>query len=352
MTTKRSPSEGFMQRAVALSKRGYPAPNPRVGCVIVQDGMIVGQGHHSCAGGQHAEAVALKDAGPRAAGSDVYVTLEPCNHHGRTPPCTAALIEAGVARVVYGCEDPNSIAAGGAARLREAGIEVVGGFQRDKAALANEIWLSAMRLKRPYVVAKAAMSLDGRIALPSGESKWISGGAARRQGHGLRAEMGCVLVGSGTVIADDPLLTTRIPGVKNQPLRVVLDPDGVVSDGASVFSDGAPSLRFVAQGVNRPSAIPLPLVDGRFDLPIVLQELWQRGVTGILVEGGSKTLGAFFEAELVDRLELFVAPKLLGSGLTWLDLPGIGALGSVPTMRLERVRRVGTDLRMTLSRNC
>ncbi|MFN3683677.1 MAG: bifunctional diaminohydroxyphosphoribosylaminopyrimidine deaminase/5-amino-6-(5-phosphoribosylamino)uracil reductase RibD [Fimbriimonadaceae bacterium] len=336
-----------MARAILLSRRGFPAPNPHVGCVIVRDGEVVGEGWHRFAGGPHAEAEALAQAGERARGATAYVTLEPCNHHGRTPPCSEALIRAGVARVVVACRDPNPVAAGGLEALRFAGVAVETGLMEAEAAEANWRFLTAMRLGRPAVVAKAAVSADGRIALPSGESRWITGPAARRAGHRLRAEMGAVLVGRVTAERDDPRLTARIPGVRNQPLRVVLDPEGRLPASLLVFDDSAPTLRVTAE--------PLPggLAVGRdpgggLNLRGLLAELFRRGVTGILVEGGGRTIASFLRAGLVDRLELFVAPKLLLDGLPAVLGRAPLSLDSAPRGRWVAVRRVGADLRLTL----
>ncbi len=324
--------ERLMRRAIKLSRRGFPAPNPHVGCVIARGSQIVGEGYHHHAGGPHAERVALADAGDRAEGADVFVTLEPCNHHGRTPPCADALIEAKVGRVFVACSDPNPRAQGGAQRLRERGIDVIERVLEEEAARANLQFLAAMRLKRPYIRVKAAMSLDGRIALPSGESKWITGESARRAGHALRAESGAVLVGYRTVLADDPQLTARIPGVRNQPLRILLDPDSRLTGGERAFDDQAETLRVTGRPI---------------DLRVLAAELFQRGVTGLLVEGGGRTISRFLEAGLVDAVELFVAPMILGDGPSWVDGLQLPALDSAPLLRIERVRRVGPDLQIS-----
>lgn len=291
----------------------------------------MGEGYHHHAGAPHAEVAALNDAGDRARGADAYVTLEPCNHTGRTGPCSVALIQAGVRRVVVACPDPNPKAQGGAVRLREHGIPVEMGVLEEEAARENGQFLEAMRLRRPRVVVKAAASLDGRIALPSGESQWITGPAARRAGHRLRAECGVVLVGRRTVEMDDPHLTARIPGVVNPPLRVVLDPHNRLKGTERVFDASAPTRH----------------VTGRIDLADLLQDLYREGQTGLLVEGGGATIASFFRAGLVDRVELFLAPKLLGDGPAWLqglELPG---LDRAPRLEIERIRRTGPDLRLS-----
>jgi len=331
----------FMKRAVALSKRGYPAPNPHVGCVLAKDGRIIGQGFHHHAGGPHAEIVALEQAGEQARGSLAFVTLEPCNGTGRTGPCSQALILAGVKAVTYAIPDPNEKMAGGAETLKGAGIDVSLGLGASDAYFANQAWLDAQRLQRPFVVVKAAMSLDGRIALDSGESKWITGNAARRAGHRLRAECGCVIVGRKTVSMDDPELTARISGVVNQPLRVVIDPDGKLNGSERVFNISASSLRFTAK-----PAMPIDVSPESFEVQAMLQALWKRGVTSVLVEGGATTIGHFFSAQLVDRLELFVAATALGNGPSWLDLK-VSELAAAPRLSFTRVRRIGEDLQIT-----
>src|SRR2546423_1897548 len=234
--------EAFMREAIELSRRGFPAPNPRVGCVIVRGGEVIGRGYHDHAGGPHAEAVALNEAGARARGSDVFVTLEPCNHQRRTGPCSEALIAAGVKSVTYAVGDPNPRATGGSARLMQAGIDVNQGVLANEAAEVNRVFLTAMRLGRPFVTVKAAMSLDGKIATlqhsntSTPKPQWITGEPAREMGHTLRAEMGAVLVGAGTVRADNPHLTARIEQVVNQPLRIILDPNDSLPKDAHVFT--------------------------------------------------------------------------------------------------------------------
>lgn len=317
-----------MRRAIALSRRGMPAPNPHVGCVIVRDGEVVGEGYHHYTGDLHAEANALNAAGEAARGATAYVTLEPCNHFGRQPPCSEALIAAGVARVIVACPDPNPKAAGGLAKVAAAGIETKIGFLEAEAAAVNQQFLFAVRHRRPRVVLKAAASLDGRIALPSGESQWITGEAARKEGHRLRVECGAVLVGRRTVELDDPQLTARIPGVVNQPLRVVLDPHARLKGTERVFDASAPTRH----------------VTGPIDLPALLSDLYESGVKGLLVEGGAVTAASFVRANLVDRLELFLAPKVLGDGPSWLQGLDLPSLADTPHIRIRETRRVGSDL--------
>lgn len=322
-----------MRRAVALARRGWPAPNPRVGCVIVRDGEIIGEGWHHAAGRPHAEAMALAQC--KAHGATAYVTLEPCNHQGRTPPCSDALIQAGVRRVVFAVPDPNPKAMGGVEKLRSAGIEVEVGLLADMATDVNRRFLTAMRLKRTFVTAKVAMSMDGRIALPSGESKWITGPAARREGHRLRAEMGAVLVGTGTLLADNPTLTARFAGVLNQPTRVVLDPDGKLPNSLNVFNADAPTLT---------------LDEGRLSPLEITEKLFVLGHTGLLVEGGAGMISSFLQADVVDELEIFVAPKLFGQGKTWVDAPLLDRLDEADRWKLESTHVRGADVQLSYRR--
>ncbi|MEA2551893.1 MAG: diaminohydroxyphosphoribosylaminopyrimidine deaminase [Fimbriimonadaceae bacterium] len=340
-----SSAEEFMRRAVELSLYGYPAPNPRVGCVIVQKGEVVGDGYHDHAGGRHAEVVALEQAGDRARGADVYVTLEPCNHHGRTPPCVDALIAAQVASVTVGCLDPNPVASGGLSALKQAGIRVESGVLEAEVRKTNEVWLTAVERQSPYVVGKVAMSLDGRVAMPDGESKWITSEASRQIGHVLRAECGAVMVGKRTVSRDNPLLTARVPGVVNQPVRIVLDPNSALLGIEKVFGDEAPTWHVVKHPVLE-GHVQAPMRDNLIDLRELLADFYRRGVTSLLIEGGPITLGHFLREGLVDRLEVFVAPKALGAGPSWLE-GGVANLADAHKLPFERVKQVGPDIWIT-----
>lgn len=337
-----------MRRAIELSRHGFPVPNPHVGCVIERDGEIVGEGWHESCGGPHAEVVALTQAGGRATGATAYVTLEPCNHTGRTGPCSEALIRAGVSKVVFACPDPNPIAAGGASRLRQAEIEVVESLLESEARSANLRFLRSVELGRPYVVLKAALSLDGRIALPSGESKWITGEETRLKGHVLRAEAGAVIVGRNTVEKDDPSLTAQIDGVVNQPLRVVLDSAAKLSPRSKVFSDGGKTVRVVAPGLQ---GLEVKIANGRFELTSLLQALAEMGVRSVLVEGGAVTLDSFIQAGLADRLELFIAPIVLGAGPSWLEGHGVASLSAAPRFKIAQIVALPNgDTHMSLDR--
>ncbi len=335
----------FMRRAIALSKRGYPAPNPHVGCVLVRDGEIVGEGYHLKAGEAHAEVNAIKAAGANAKGATAYVTLEPCNHHGRTGPCSQALIDAGVVRVVYAVSDPNPKAAGGASVLAEAGVPVSCGLLAEEAEAANGVFLTAERRKSPYVCLKAAMGLDGRIALPSGESKWITGAKARLAAHHLRTELGAVLVGPGTVLADDPTLTARFRGAP-MVTRIVLDPRGELSRSAKVFDGQTKTIHVVAPGASGyGEVLKQPLHEGRFEPAALLSAIFERGIRGIMVEGGARTLGSFLP--FADRLELFVGGLVLGQGPAWVEGLTLGNLAAAPRFSICSVRPCGEDVRIT-----
>lgn len=323
-------SERFMRRAIALSAKGFPAPNPHVGCVIVKDGVVVGEGFHHFAGGPHAEINALENV-KSPEGTDVYVTLEPCNHFGRTPPCAQKLIQAKVKRVFIAVPDPNPVASGGAEALKEAGIEVQMGLLQLEAEQVNIQFLTSMHRKTPYVVVKVAASLDGRIAMPSGESQWLTGTQARTAGRRLRAECGAVLVGRKTVQIDNPRLTARVRGVVNPPVRVILDPNNRLTGAEHVFDSQAPTHH----------------VTGPIQLDALLHRLFSQGIAGILIEGGAHTIASFVQADLVDRYEIFVAPKLLGAGRSWLEKIGIRQLNEAPILNIVAVKKVGPDLRIS-----
>jgi diaminohydroxyphosphoribosylaminopyrimidine deaminase / 5-amino-6-(5-phosphoribosylamino)uracil reductase len=329
--------EQWMRRALELAAkgRGTTSPNPMVGCVLVRDGALVAEGWHAVAGGPHAEAAALAAAGARAAGATAYVTLEPCAHVGRTGPCAPALVDAGVRRVVVALADPNPQAAGGTDLLRAAGVEVEVGVCAEEAARLNEVFLHGIATGRPFVIAKAAVSLDGRIAAADGTSQWLTGETARRRAHQLRAEVDAVLVGSGTVLADDPQLTCRLPGFdRGQPLRVVLDRRGRVTRAHRVLDTAADTV---------------VLGEDARDLTTVLRTLWDREVRSLLVEGGAKVLHSFLVEGLVDRLDVHVAPLLLGdAGRPLLAGPWAETLAEAPRFVLDNLERAGEDTLLSL----
>lgn len=348
--------ERWMRRALELAERGRgtASPNPLVGCVLMRGGRVVGEGWHARAGGPHAEVAALAHAGPTAAGATAYVTLEPCDHTGRTPPCTRALLDAEVTRVVVALAEEHSVAAGGAARLRAAGLPVTVGLLVGEAKEQNRVFLHGLATGRPWVVLKAAMSLDGRTAAADGTSQWLTGPATRARGHRLRAEADAVLAGSGTILADDSLLTVRLDGWQgDQPLRVVLDGRGRVPAEARVLDDAAPTLLITRAGTGVPDGVDVARVatgpDGSLDPHAVLAELWDRQVRSVLVEGGATVAGALVRAGLVDELVCHVAPVLLGeAGIPFLAGPGPGTLADAPRLRTVAVERVGDDAVITL----
>lgn len=336
-----------LRRAVELAARGFPRtlPNPAVGCVVLAaDEMVVGEGWHEYAGGPHAEVVALAAAGERAAGGTAVVTLEPCAHTGRTGPCTQALLAAGVHRVVIGVADPSAAAAGGAARLRAAGVAVeqVDGAERAAAESVDVAWLTAVRRGRPYLTWKLASSLDGRIAAADRTSRWITGADARADVHRLRAWCDAILVGVGTVLADDPSLTVRPadgPVPDRQPLRVVADTHGRTPSGARVRDAAAPTWIATAADVGTGS-------DGRLDLGALMSALHERERRHVLLEGGPRLAGAAVAAGLVDRVVAYVAPALLGSGASALGPAGVTTLAQAYRLELLDVRVIGDDVRI------
>nr|WP_204039953.1 bifunctional diaminohydroxyphosphoribosylaminopyrimidine deaminase/5-amino-6-(5-phosphoribosylamino)uracil reductase RibD [Acrocarpospora phusangensis] len=339
-----------MRRAVALAALGLgtTSPNPVVGCVIVDAaGEPAGEGFHEYAGGPHAEVNALRAAGDRARGGTAYVTLEPCDHTGRTGPCSQALIEAGVARVVLAVADPNPVASGGADRLRRHGVRVETGVLAEEAGDGNAAWLTWTRLGRPYVTWKFAATLDGRSAAEDGTSKWITSPEARADVHRLRAEHDAILAGIGTVLADDPQLTVRPPRGR-PPLRVVLDSDGRTPPHARVLDSAAPTLIAVAEGteISHPDVVRLPRADGGLDLTALLAELSRRQVVSLLIEGGPVVAGSFLRAGLVDRVVGYLAPALLGSGPAALGPAGVPTITETHRLTFDEISPIGPDLRL------
>lgn len=348
-----------MLRAIELARRaeGRTAPNPIVGCVIVRDGAIIAEGWHEGPGKAHAEAAALA-ALPEggATGASVYVSLEPCNHFGRTPPCAEALIRAGVREVVFAASDPNPIAAGGGARLSASGVFVRGGVCRDEGEALIRPWLHSVRHARPYVIAKAAMTLDGRIATNDGDSRWITGEWSRAAGHQLRRAADAIIVGANTVIADDPALSARIDRLITFPLRVVLDSTGRTPPGAKVYDRagrGALLCATKAAGAARLAAyrehgvdveILAADADGRPSPADILDALRVRGIVSVLIEGGGETLGAFLDADLIDEVALFIAPRLLGGGRPAFAGAGPQRLADAPSFDFEAPAALGDDM--------
>ncbi len=337
-----------MRRAVGLAGRGLgrTRPNPVVGCVVERDGLVIGEGWHRRAGGPHAEIEALSAAGELARGATLHVTLEPCAHVGRTGACVDAIVAAGVGRVVYAVADP--VHGGGADRLGAAGV-VVDHAPCAEAAEINEAWLCAAPRRRPFLAVKTAASLDGRIATASGVSRWITGPEARQAVHRLRDRYDAVLVGAGTLRADDPRLTARIEGARN-PLRVVLDPRLECRADAQVLSDEAPTL--LVAGADAPGEVSGAEVlrvpsdgDGGLCLRTLLEALWARDIVSVLCEGGGRLSGALLTRGLVDRLYAFVAPILLGDeGLPMMALAGAASPADAPRLADVRRRDYGDDV--------
>ncbi|MEU8274338.1 bifunctional diaminohydroxyphosphoribosylaminopyrimidine deaminase/5-amino-6-(5-phosphoribosylamino)uracil reductase RibD [Microbispora bryophytorum] len=355
-----------MRRAIALAARGLggTSPNPVVGCVILDpSGEVAGEGFHAYTGGPHAEVVALREAGERARGGTAYVTLEPCNHTGRTGPCSGALLEAGVARVVVAVSDPNPKAAGGAAVLRRQGVVVDEGVLAAEAEEGNAAWLTSVRAGRPYVTWKFAATVDGRSAAEDGTSQWITSPEARADVHRLRAESDAVVAGIGTVLADDPRLTVRLtagltagvpaPSRAAPVLRVVVDSGARTPAAARVLDGEAPTLVAVAEDAAVPAhlsphAVRLPRVPGGIDLRALLAELHGRQVVSVLIEGGPTLAGAFLREGLVDRVVGYLAPALLGAGAAALGPAGVSTITEIHRLEFAEVTPVGPDLKLVL----
>ncbi len=362
----------WMARALQLAERGLYTtdPNPRVGCVVVKDGVLVGEGWHYRAGLPHAEKIALAHAGENARGSTAYVTLEPCCHHGRTPPCSDALIDTGVARVVAAMQDPNPVVAGeGLARLRAAAIRVESGLMQEQAQALNPGFIRRMSAGRPYVRCKLAMSLDGRTAMASGESRWISSDASRRDVHRLRARSSAIVTGIGTVLADDPSMTVRLqmedlPGVEaaediSQPLRVVVDSSLRTPVDANILQSQDSSATLIvttsrdAQRRDRllqAGAEVLMHADERqVSLSLLCEQLAQRQINELLIEAGPTLAGAALQAGIIDELIIYMAPHLMGNSARGLfNLPGLEHMAQRIPLRIKDVRQIGPDFRLIL----
>jgi diaminohydroxyphosphoribosylaminopyrimidine deaminase/5-amino-6-(5-phosphoribosylamino)uracil reductase len=347
----------LMREALGLARRSRPSPNPRVGALVVADAEIVGRGYHERPGLPHAERLALDEAGDAARGATLYVTLEPCCHAGRTGPCTDAILAAGVGRVVVGMLDPDErVAGGGIDTLRRAGVEVTVDVLGADCQRLLEGYTTHRVLGRPQVLLKAAISLDGMLATASGDSKWISSAASRDLAHQLRADADAVLVGVGTVIADDPALTVRrVTGP--QPLRIVLDPRLRTPRESQLITTAGESPVLLVHGGADPAAGErlagydgLELLEcattaeGRIDPVQLAQQLGARGILSLLVEGGSRVHGSFIAAGVADRLALFVAPKLIGGGKPWAALPGVEQVSQSYRAAQLSATAIGDDL--------
>jgi diaminohydroxyphosphoribosylaminopyrimidine deaminase/5-amino-6-(5-phosphoribosylamino)uracil reductase len=356
-----------MARAIRLAARGMftADPNPRVGCVIVSDGAVVGEGWHAHTGQAHAEVFALDEAGDRANGATTYVSLEPCCHHGRTPPCADALVAAGIKRVVMASRDPNPVVSGsGERRLTDAGVVVDSGILAAEARALNVGFFKRMETGRPFLRSKIAVSLDGRTALANGTSKWITGEAARADVHRLRARSSAILTGSGTVLADDPVLTARIDTDEplQQPFRFIVDSKLSLSADARLLSEGGAVTIFCAVP-DADAQAPLEQAgatvevgagpDGRVSLPAMMDRLGELEINEVLVEAGPTLNGALFEAGLIDELVIYIAGRVLGDqGRGMFSLPELTEMPAQVDFELVELRRVGQDCRLTYRPEC
>ena len=356
-----------MARAIQLARKGLytTSPNPRVGCVLVKDGRIIGEGWHEKAGEPHAEINALAAADTYANGATAYVTLEPCSHHGRTPPCVNALVEAGIKRVVYALQDPNPAVAGkGIKMLQEAGISVSGPILEEEAYELNKGFMQRMRTGFPWVHAKAASSLDGRTAMRSGESKWITGEAARSDVQKLRARSCAILTGVGTVLHDNPALTVRDPSLEDkdgnlrQPLRVIVDSNLQIPLDAKIFDQpGNCLIAYVDSDANKISAlkqkgielIQLATPSGKVDLEALLLELGNRQCNEVMIEAGASILGALLEQQLLNELVLYMASTFMGSDARPLAEMVIEKMYQQLRFDVKDIRKIGDDIRWLLT---
>lgn len=351
----------YMGRALALASRGRgrTSPNPMVGAVLVRQDTLVGEGFHAYAGGDHAEVLAVRAAGESAHGAVCYVTLEPCAHHGRTPPCTDALIRAGVSKVVAATYDSNPLVAGnGVQRLREAGVSVEVGLCEDEAVRLNEAYFKYIRTGEPLVLLKAALSLDGKLATRTGDSQWITGELARRRVHEIRNVVDAVIVGIGTVLRDDPMLTTRLEMQQGRdPLRVVVDSRGRLPFTARLLRSGSrPVLVAASPRISRArlrqlqeqgaEVMVLPPGEGGVSLPDLIHELGRRKITSLMIEGGGRLATSALQAGLVDKVILMLAPVLIGGKKAPTLLQGEGAEKLADALRVRQVtvERIGDDL--------
>ncbi|MDH5601591.1 MAG: bifunctional diaminohydroxyphosphoribosylaminopyrimidine deaminase/5-amino-6-(5-phosphoribosylamino)uracil reductase RibD [Gammaproteobacteria bacterium] len=350
----------FMARALLLAKKGIytTAPNPNVGCVLVKDGHVIGEGWHEKAGEAHAEINALKQAGKNAEGATAYVTLEPCCHHGKTPPCSEALIKAKVGRVVAAMIDPHSKVAGqGLKQLEVAGVFVQHGLLEEQAKALNPGFIKRMQHRLPYVRCKLAMSLDGRTAMASGESKWITSAEAREDVQRLRARSSAILTGVGTILADNPSMTVRLEGVERQPLRIVVDTNLSMPTDARILKEKGQTVVMtcssdepVIQALKDAGADVqiMPYCSSSVDLKAVLQQLSDMHINEVLLETGATLSGAMLQAGLIDEMIIYVAPVLMGNNARGLfSLPGLDSMQDKVELDILEQRMVGQDIRIT-----
>lgn len=353
----------YMGMALELAARGAGrvSPNPMVGAVVVKDNRIIGKGFHRAVGGPHAEVHALDDAGENARNATLYVTLEPCHHHGRTPPCTGKILEAGIQRVVVAMEDPNpDVNGGGNDFLRTRGIDVECGVCRQQALKLNESFVKFVRYKRPFVVLKLAATLDGRLATRTGDARWVTGPEARARVHQLRHQLDAIMVGAGTVAVDDPQLTTRLEvGEGKDPIRIILDTALRLPADRKIFnlSSSAPTWLVCGPDVGAPEAVDAmqakgvkvlqtPLKNGRIDLNALMETLGAKGVTSLLIEGGGRLAGSALANDIVDKCVFFYAPKILGGddGVPMFGGTGPELMRDALGLDQVSVSRVGDDI--------
>ena len=345
--------EYFMRMALNLAKKGQgcTSPNPMVGAVIVKDGAVVGRGYHRAAGQAHAEVEAIEDAGIKARGACLYVNLEPCNHTGRTPPCTRKILQAGIRQVIMAMADPHTKAGGGAAFLRQHGIDVLSGVCEEQAARLNEAFVTYVSTGCPFVIVKCAATLDGRIATRTGDSRWVTGEKARRFVHRLRHAVDAILVGIGTVRADNPRLTTRLDNRKGvDPDRIVLDTHLSISPDAAILTLDSDADTILVAGKNAAGSkrkqlqkdgvriIEQPLKGGRIDLQSLIVRLGSEGITSLLIEGGSTVLASAFNSGIVDKVLFFYAPKILGGDDGMPICRGSGPALMKDSIQLKHIR--------------
>lgn len=355
--------EQYMRRALELARHGLGCvhPNPMVGAVLVKEGRIIGEGYHSRCGEPHAEVIAIRNASEDVVGATIYVTLEPCSHHGRTPPCADLLIEKGIARVVVGCLDPNPLVAGrGIRKLLDAGICVSTGILERECQKLNEVFFHYILTERPYVVMKTAMSLDGKIATVSGQSQWITGEAARADVQKLRAQYTGIMVGVETVLSDDPRLTCRLNPCQN-PVRIIADSKLRIPLAAKVLENqhdnptilattdlSPPEKRLALEQLGAKVVICNPK-DGRVDLADLMDRLGNAGIDSLLLEGGAALNGAALEQGIVQKVISYIAPLLIGGAMakTPIGGPGFADLAKAPRLSIDQIERIGDDIKIT-----
>jgi len=354
-----------MRMALDLAAKGagYVSPNPMVGAVVVKDGQVVGRGYHQAIGGPHAEVNAIDDAGDQSRDATLFVTLEPCNHHGRTPPCTRKILDAGIRQVVVAMADPNPhVTGGGLEFLRSQGVDVSCGICEVEAVHLNESFIKYARTNRPFVVLKMAATLDGRIATRTGDSRWVTGAQARAFVHQLRHAMDAIMVGVGTVMADDPALTTRLEsGPGADPLRIVLDTHLTMIPTARMLNQSSPAETIIVCGPGAPvhkkqhlkdagaRILEVPLYNGRIDPRLLMEQLGARGVSSLLVEGGAHVAGSLLQAGIVDKAHFFYAPKIMGGedGIPMFAGQGPAKMSACLDLCNTHVSRMGDDILVT-----